>query len=479
VKITQKFLLFGLISSLAQAVIGYTLFIVLSKVETLAAQEAQQSEIARTLVVAVAKSVEVAIAASTYAATSFDEAGLRVDETTKQADKVYSNLLTLTRDDPTTHAEIEQFIQLGNDSKKEFLIYKGVTPAENIDNDSPVKNIQLGKLQYARRFMQHINSLNKILDRQNARLNQIRIEQQQQRPWVVRLVIIELIVGFVIIATLYIVFRYDFGRRFNNLLSIANDLALDRPPSKIVSGGDELSELSDALVTAADARREAVAQKQLLFQMVTHDLRSPLMAASLVVDTLLRDDKSTEEKKLNRLQSVERSLLRVVGLANDLLTVERLSAGGLEINRTRSDLWDTIENAIESVQPLAQQKQILLANNAPNLTVSIDEDRILQVIVNLVANAIKYSPSGQTVEISAAVDGNRLRVEVLDRGPGISEKDIKRLFNPFQQVSEGDKAIGFGLGLTIAKMLVELHEGKIGASARPGGGTIFWFNIRL
>ncbi len=83
------------------------------------------------------------------------------------------------------------------------------------------------------------------------------------------------------------------------------------------------------------------------------------------------------------------------------------------------------------------------------------------------------------MEVNALLEGNRLRAEVLDRGPGISEKDIKRLFNPFQQVSESDKSKGFGLGLTIAKMLVELHDGKIGASARPGGGTIFWFFIRL
>ncbi len=193
----------------------------------------------------------------------------------------------------------------------------------------------------------------------------------------------------------YVLFRYDFSRRFTNLLAIAQDLALDRPPSQLVSGSDELRQLSDALVTAAEARREAVAQKQLLFQMVTHDLRSPLMAASLTVDTIIKDDKATAEKKQSRLQSVERSLQRVVGLSNDLLTIERLSAGGLELSRTRVDFKETIQYAIETVLPLAEQKHCSLINLAPSLAVSIDEDRILQVTVNLLANAIKYSPSGR------------------------------------------------------------------------------------
>jgi signal transduction histidine kinase len=97
----------------------------------------------------------------------------------------------------------------------------------------------------------------------------------------------------------------------------------------------------------------------------------------------------------------------------------------------------------------------------------------------LLANAIKFSPPGAAVEVAATIDSNRLRVEVKDRGPGIDEKQIQKLFNPFQQGDDSKTAGGFGLGLAIAKSLVELHDGSIGARARAGGGTIFWYTLRL
>jgi signal transduction histidine kinase len=479
IKITQKFLLFGLIPALVQVVILAQLFFYLGAVKDYAEQEVQQSLVARTLVSAVAQSMELALALGAYAAMPLDQTAKNMQVASESVDKAFAELLTVTKNDPTTYAEIKQMMAIGSISKSEFFTFKHVETDEGIENDSPIKNINMKKVKDSQKFIHRIRQLTKILDRQNARLEEIRSKQKQNRTAVERLVLAELVITIVGIAGAYIVFKYDFGRRFNDLLQIAQDLALDKPASQTISGGDELSELSEALITAAEARREAVSQKQMLFQMVTHDLRSPLMAASLVVDTLLRDNSATEEKKQIRLQGVERSLQRVVGLANDLLTIERLSAGGLEIDRTRVNFQETIEHAIETVQPLADQKKCELVNSSPKLAVSIDEDRVLQVIINLAANAIKFSPPGAQVEITAANEGSHLRVEVLDRGPGISDKDIKRLFNPFQQVSEGDKAVGFGLGLAIAKMLVDLHEGNIGARPRPGGGTIFWFTLRI
>jgi signal transduction histidine kinase len=278
---------------------------------------------------------------------------------------------------------------------------------------------------------------------------------------------------------MYLLFRFDFGKRFNALMSIARDLAIDKQPSIRVTGKDELAELSTALLRASDARLEAVAEKQMLYQMVTHDLRSPLMAASIVVDALLRELASLNAEVVDRLHSLERSLKTVVGLTNDLLTVEKLSAGGLEITRVKADFRDTIAQAIEMVTPLADCKSCRINNQSPSLLVLIDEDRILQVTVNLLSNAIKFSPQSGEVDVTAAVQDNWLRVEILDRGPGIEEKDSQRLFNPFQQGARAYKAGGFGLGLTIARLLVELHGGNIGAMPRPGGGSIFWYTLRL
>ncbi|MBS1996465.1 MAG: HAMP domain-containing histidine kinase [Cyanobacteria bacterium SZAS LIN-2] len=478
-KITQKFLLFGLTPAICQAGICIQLFSLLSSVEYYAEEEVKQSLLARTLVTGVARSLDVAIATASYAATPFEELRTRVEETTKAADKIYAELIAQTRDDPTTRAEIQELINTSAQSQKEFLQERLVHPNDDLAQDSPAKNIEFGKVRRSLKITHQLKTLARTLDRENVRLEEIRTRLRANRAAVKNLVLAELILSTVAIAVLYLLFRLDFSRRFNDLLENARELALDRPASKTVSGNDELSYLSQALVTAAEARRDAVAQKQLLFQMVTHDLRSPLMAASLVVETLLTDQNSTTEKKESRLKSIERSLQRVVSLSNDLLTIEQLSAGAMELNRSRVDFQETIEHAIETVKPLADRKNCALVNHAPMLLASIDEDRILQVTTNLLANAIKFSPSGSTVDITAAKENNRLRVEVMDRGPGISEADIQKLFNPFKQARDGKNSAGFGLGLAIAKMLVELHEGTIGAHQREGGGTVFWFTIKL
>jgi len=203
------------------------------------------------------------------------------------------------------------------------------------------------------------------------------------------------------------------------------------------------------------------------------------MAASIVVETLLADKNPTEEKTENRLVKLQRSLTRVIGLANDLLTIERLRAGRLELTKDKVDLRKTIDLALETVQPIADQKKLALVNQAEQLQVSIDEERMLQVLINLLSNAIKFSPNGAPVVVTATTSGRSIEVEVLDRGPGISKKDIDRLFNPFQQGSDDYKSGGFGLGLALAKMLIELHGGDISASPRRDGGTSFFFTIPI
>jgi len=168
-----------------------------------------------------------------------------------------------------------------------------------------------------------------------------------------------------------------------------------------------------------------------------------------------------------------------VGLTDDLLTVEQHSAGRLELKRVRVDFKETITHAMEIVQPLADKKDCRLVNQSTSLLIYVDEDRIVQVLVNLLANAIKFSPADSLVEVTADLVARSLHVKVMDRGVGVSEEEIQQLFNPFKQSSTTDKSSGFGLGLAIAKLLVELHGGEIGALPRTGGGTVFWFTLAL
>ncbi|MBU6450992.1 MAG: ATP-binding protein [Cyanobacteria bacterium REEB67] len=477
-KITQKFLLIGLVPAIAQVLICIQLFSLLSAVEYYGDKEIKQNIIARTLLSAVAQSVQVAVLAGAYVGQPSPEVVAMVDQASAKEDKIFDELRSLTMDDSATHNELERLQSLGKVTKALFM--KAKSPRhDNLDDDSPVRSVYFDQFQNGRQFVQQVRQLNRVFERQNERLEQIRLKQKSNREQVKFFVWAELILDIVCVIALYLIFRVDFSNRFNNLVSMARDLAADRPIIKAVSGNDELGYLSKALVNAADARRDAVNQKQMLFQMVTHDLRSPLMAASLVVETMLEQPHSAPDKLETRLHSIERSLQRVVGLSNDLLTIEKLSAGGLDINRTRVDVQETIDFAIETVKPLSDHKQLVLSNQAPSISASLDEDRILQVLVNLLSNAIKFSPKSTQIDITAQKNAHQLRIEIKDRGPGIDKKDLKRLFNPFQQANDGQNAKGFGLGLAIARMLVELHEGEIGAFERPGGGTVFWFTLGL
>jgi signal transduction histidine kinase len=480
VKITQKFLLIGLVPAVAQILICSQLFSLLSSVEYYSDLEIKQNIIARTLLSAVAQSVQVAVLAGAYTGQPSPETIAMVDQAAAKEDKTFDQLRNLTRDDTVTYKELETLQNLGKVSTELFLRGKGahrVNP--NYDDDSPVGTVYFDQFQNGRQFIQQVRQLTRVFDHQNERLEQIRLKQKSNREQVKFFVWAELIFDIVCVGALYIIFRVDFSSRFNNLVAMARDLAADRPIARTVGGTDELGYLSKALVNAADARREAVNQKQLLFQMVTHDLRSPLMAASLVVETMLEQPNPDPVKQETRLHSIERSLQRVVGLSNDLLTIEKLSAGGLELNRTRVDVQETIDFAIETVKPLSDHKGLILNNQAPAMAASLDEDRILQVLVNLLTNAIKFSPKSTQIDITAQKNAHQLRIEIQDRGPGIDKKDLKRLFDPFQQANDGQNAKGFGLGLAIARMLVELHEGEIGAFERQGGGTVFWFTIGL
>ncbi len=450
----------------------------LSSVEELAEKEAKQSLIDRKLVEAMAQFVEVAVAARTYAALPVHSAALYLAKVVARNNAIFAELRALTVDDPATLADIEQLISIGSTSQKQFLAYKGVSQPDSA-NDPALAHLDVEAFRSGRVFVSCLKESLKILDRETAKLEGTRAQLKINRLRVRELVWAELLLGIAVIALLYFLFRYDFVRRFNNLLLIARDLAMDKPPSQTIAGGDELTELSKALIDAAQARQEAVAQKQMLFQMVTHDLRSPLMAASIVVETLTNEISGDVEQRRERLNSMQRSLKRVVGLTDDLLTIEQHSAGGLELRKVQVDFKETIKHAIEIVQPLADRKDCQIVNQSPSLLVSVDEDRILQVLVNLLANAIKFSQPASPIEVTTALDAGRLHVEVLDRGAGISEEDIQQLFNPFKQSVNNRNSAGFGLGLAIAKMLVDLHDGEIGARPRTGGGTVFWFTLAL
>nr|WP_295947598.1 ATP-binding protein [uncultured Agathobaculum sp.] len=219
-----------------------------------------------------------------------------------------------------------------------------------------------------------------------------------------------------------------------------------------------------------DARREFVAN-------VSHELRTPLTNIHSYTETLLDAagdiPLDTEKQFLGVISSESERMARIV---TDLLTLSKLDYGRMELRMTRFSLADMLHNVANAMKLTAEDSGHELAVDTPDGLPQIvgDRERIEQVVVNILSNAVKYTPSGGHIRLSAcAVPGNRVRITVEDDGVGIPAADVPRLFERFYRVDKARSraAGGTGLGLAIAKEIVEQHEGKIALASEYGKGT--------
>lgn len=218
--------------------------------------------------------------------------------------------------------------------------------------------------------------------------------------------------------------------------------------------------------------RELDRLKDALLANVSHDLRTPLTAI-LGYGELLRRRGGLSDDQAHGVDVIERNARRLLRLVNDLLLLAQTHAGALTIEREPVDLSQLAADAAELLQPLADHAGIDLALVAPGGPV-IDGDplRLGQLLENLIANAIKFSPAGSTVTVSVHGRPGSATLEVHDTGPGMPEGQAERLFDAFARGGPS-QAPGAGLGLTIVKAIADAHDATIDIRTRPGRGTRF------
>ncbi len=217
-----------------------------------------------------------------------------------------------------------------------------------------------------------------------------------------------------------------------------------------------------------------------LTSMLFHDLRSPLgnIISSLeVMKTSIRED----DEDMDAIISVaQRSSRRLSRLIDSLLDINLLESGTAVLRKSTSSITQLLEEAIEEVRPMAEAKGQQLQINGggeglPDL--EVDMDMIRRVMINLVENAVKYTPSDGLIEISVVKNDNEIRVVVRDTGPGIESKDQKRIFEKFARVERKGRSKGLGLGLAFCRLAVEAHEGKIWVESGLEQGSTFSFTL--
>jgi len=244
--------------------------------------------------------------------------------------------------------------------------------------------------------------------------------------------------------------------------------------------GRRARELEADNVKLSDLNR----MKDVFLGTASHELKTPL--TSVIAYAELLDD---HEGKLSRDQAREfvgrlrGEAQRLLGLIEDILDLSRLESGKLALKPRQLDISEVVRGAIETTRSMAQKYGVVVKSelqaDLPALTV--DEVKVRQVLVNLIVNAIKFSPRDTPVLLGAHLDGTFVRVEVTDRGPGIAPDTATHIFELFGQnvPEDADTRGGLGIGLHLVKRITELHGGHVGVNSRPGEGSTFWVRLPL
>lgn len=227
-------------------------------------------------------------------------------------------------------------------------------------------------------------------------------------------------------------------------------------------------------------RAEMEQFKQQLLSMVSHDLRTPLTSLSVsahCIEEMIRaGELDTSLKLATRIQAEAGRLTR---LTSDLLEMARIESKRVSCHFELVPLTVILETVMNGISSAADEKEIAInvQNVSGGIMIQTDADRVVQILINFVSNAIKYSPEGTNISIVSDIADERLKISVVDQGRGIPSEQLHSIFEPFQQVQKDDRRKGTGLGLTICKMLAESLGGSVGVSSVPGTGSTFWLAI--
>lgn len=235
--------------------------------------------------------------------------------------------------------------------------------------------------------------------------------------------------------------------------------------------------------TAHLATKAALTTREELMAIVSHDLRNPLGAISMCAAMLLGDPphQKLDDDAKTWIAFMKRNADTGLRLVEDLLDMERISNGQLELRRDTCDLAAVVAEAVQNFSALAAAKSILLrvVPTKPPPVITCDRDRILQVVTNLLGNAVKFTPDGGQVDVRVESGANEgARVTVSDNGPGIPVDRIDGIFERFSQLGTKDRR-GLGLGLYISKTIAEAHHGSLRVDSQVGIGSNFTLSLPL
>lgn len=257
------------------------------------------------------------------------------------------------------------------------------------------------------------------------------------------------------------------------------DAATERERSYYQASAKSSAELLSQEQESHQKTKATLTTREEFLAIVSHDLRNPLNHILMAVQNLLEEPRDTKELA----SSINRSGGEMLRLIEDLLDVERIAVGKLTLHYEQHDASEIIKQAVEELQEAAASKGITLEAKPQDVCgyVICDRSRVMQVLSNLIENAIKFTPAKGQICVSCQRTGSEskeVQVSVSDTGEGIAPEKIKTIFERFSQIHNQDRR-GIGLGLYIAKMMIEEHPGRIWVESKLGEGSTFHFTLPL
>jgi signal transduction histidine kinase len=228
--------------------------------------------------------------------------------------------------------------------------------------------------------------------------------------------------------------------------------------------------------------RQAVQAREDVLAIVSHDIRTPLSVVHTTTSMLLNPKyKMTPEQVREQHERIRRNVELMNRMIGDLMDMVSLRAGKLSINPKPVVINDALRDAVTAHEAPAREKGLALSFDpgADAMNAEADRARLMQLFQNLIGNAVKFCKSGDTVTITSSARGSLGQIVITDSGPGIAADDLPHIFDPYYSASRKHQKTGTGLGLYIAKGIVEAHGGQIQCSSEPGVGTTFSISLPL
>ncbi len=279
------------------------------------------------------------------------------------------------------------------------------------------------------------------------------------------------------------------GREVRGLRKDGSEFPLDLAVSEMRINGKrmftgivrDISERKETEAKLQQAMREVHEQKvkEEFIATVSHELRTPLTSIKAALELIEHTNDSVPQETHLLLDIARKNSERVLLLINDILDAAKLEASEMDVSINRIPLRQFLETAINDNQTYASKYNVTFAlKECPSTTyVDVDPNRMMQVMGNILSNAAKFSPAGSTVEILAREDDRQIRISIRDQGDGIPEEFHNRIFKKFSQAKTNTPQGGTGLGLYIAKSIVDKHNGTLSFETQNGEGTEFHIDL--